>query len=88
MVIEGYLGDAKPREMFIAICLLVPIIEIGLYPKVATQTYDVKTVAVVTQVRNVLPTVVAQQGRSPLYSTVLIAPHLAPAESRSLLAAK
>lgn len=88
IVIEGYLGDAKPREMFIAICLLVPIIGIGLYPKLATQTYDVKTVAVATQVRNVLPTVVAQQGRSPLYSTVLIAPHLAPAESRSLLAAK
>jgi NAD(P)H-quinone oxidoreductase subunit 4 len=88
IIIEEYLGDAKPREMFIAVCLLVPIIGIGLYPKLATQTYDVKTVAVATQVRNVLPTVVAQQQKSPLYSTVLVAPQLAAPESRSLLAAK
>jgi len=43
LIVEEYLGDAKPREIFIAVCLLVPIIGIGLYPKVATQTYDVKT---------------------------------------------
>jgi len=88
IIIEEYLGDAKPREMFIAVCLLVPIIGIGLYPKLATQTYDVKTVAVATQVRNVLPTVVAQQQKSPLYSTVLVAPQLAAPESLYLLAAK
>ncbi len=51
------LTDAKPREAFIALCLLVPIIAIGVYPKLATQTYDVKTVQVAAQVRHALPTV-------------------------------
>jgi NAD(P)H-quinone oxidoreductase subunit 4 len=54
------LTDASPREAFIAVCLLVPIIGIGFYPKLATQTYDVKTVAVTAEVRNSLP-VVAEQ---------------------------
>lgn len=52
--------DAKPREIFITVCLLLPILGIGLYPKLMMQTYDVKTVAVVAQVRNSL-TLVAQQ---------------------------
>lgn len=37
--------------MFIAACFLVLIIGIGLYPKVAMQMYDVKTVAVNAEVR-------------------------------------
>ncbi|NJO42283.1 MAG: NAD(P)H-quinone oxidoreductase subunit 4 [Cyanobacteria bacterium CRU_2_1] len=51
------LTDTKPREAFIALCLLVPIIGIGLYPKLATQTYDMKTVAVTAEARNSLPLV-------------------------------
>jgi len=51
------LTDAKPREAFIALCLLIPIIGIGLYPKLATQTYDVKTVAINSEARNSLPMV-------------------------------
>ncbi|QSJ17555.1 NAD(P)H-quinone oxidoreductase subunit 4 [Nostoc sp. UHCC 0702] len=43
--------DASPREVFIAACFLVLIIGIGFYPKVAMQMYDVKTVAVNTQLR-------------------------------------
>ncbi len=43
--------DANPREVFIAACFLALIIAIGFYPKLATQIYDVKTVAVNTQVR-------------------------------------
>jgi len=43
--------DAKPREVAIAACFLTLIIGIGLYPKIATGMYDVKTVAVNTQVR-------------------------------------
>lgn len=39
-------NDAKPREIFIAVCFLALIIGIGFYPKLATQLYDVKTVAV------------------------------------------
>jgi NAD(P)H-quinone oxidoreductase subunit 4 len=43
--------DASPREVFIAACFIVVIVGIGLYPKAAMQMYDVKTVAVNTQVR-------------------------------------
>lgn len=72
--VQWSLADAKPREAFIALCLLVPIIGIGFYPKLATQTYDVKTVAVSTQIRNALP-IVADR---PLYQShlPLVAPHL------------
>jgi NAD(P)H-quinone oxidoreductase subunit 4 len=43
--------DARPREIFIAFCFLVLIIGIGLYPKMATEIYDVKTVALNSQLR-------------------------------------
>ncbi|AUS98955.1 NAD(P)H-quinone oxidoreductase subunit 4 [Nostoc sp. CENA543] len=43
--------DATTREVFIAASFLVLIIGIGVYPKLATNMYDVKTVAVNTQVR-------------------------------------
>lgn len=56
----GQFSDMKPREAFIALCLLVPMIGIGVYPKLATQTYDVKTVEVAQQARQVLPLVAAQ----------------------------
>lgn len=48
---DANFGDARPREIFIAACFLVLIVGIGLYPKLATQLYDVKTVAVNTQLR-------------------------------------
>jgi NAD(P)H-quinone oxidoreductase subunit 4 len=81
--LEKYLGDASPREIFITACLLVPIIGIGLYPKLAMQTYDVKTVAVATQVRNALP-VIAQE-RDRLYSATFKAPQLPNAQPPKLL---
>ena len=71
--------DAKPREIFITACLLIPIIGIGLYPKLATQTYDMTTVAVATQSRNAL-SVVAQKGNS-FISHSLEAPKLPGVES-------
>ncbi len=46
--------DAQPREIFITACLLIPIIGIGLYPKLVTQTYDVKTTEVAQYSRQVL----------------------------------
>ncbi|NEQ99769.1 MAG: NADH-quinone oxidoreductase subunit M, partial [Cyanothece sp. SIO2G6] len=52
-------SDVKPREVFVAACLFVPIIGLGMYPKLATQTYDVKTTAVVAQLQDSL-TVVAE----------------------------
>jgi NAD(P)H-quinone oxidoreductase subunit 4 len=33
------LVDAEPREIYIISCLLVPIIGIGLYPRLVTDTY-------------------------------------------------
>ena len=49
--------EILPREAFVAVCLLVPIIGIGLYPKVAIQTYSAKTVEVAAQVKTTLPDV-------------------------------
>ena len=46
--------DAQPREIFITACLLIPIIAIGVYPKLATQTYDVKTTQVAAYEHQVL----------------------------------
>jgi NAD(P)H-quinone oxidoreductase subunit 4 len=84
LVLDKYMGDAKPREIFITACLLVPIIGIGLYPKLAMQTYDVKTVAVAAQVRNALP-VVAQQREAGAYSSTFVTPHLPTTEPQALL---
>lgn len=66
------LTDAKPREAFIALCLLVPIIGIGFYPKLATQTYDATTVALTTQARDGLSTIAHQ----PLFDLEM--PFMAP----------
>ena len=60
--------DANPREIFITACLLLPIIGIGLYPKLMTQTYDVKAVQVASEVREFVP-IVAQQ-RIRVYSFI------------------
>lgn len=84
LLLESYSSDARPREVAIAMCLLVPIIGIGLYPKIATQTFDVKTVAVASQVRTTLSTVVAQQPNKPLYSRLLVAPQLAVTQTSNL----
>ncbi len=59
-IAKAVFQDAKPREAFIAACLLIPIVGIGLYPKLITQTYDMKTVEVAAHVRNAM-SVVAQQ---------------------------
>jgi NAD(P)H-quinone oxidoreductase subunit 4 len=85
LVIEEYLGDAKPREIAIAACLLIPIVGIGIYPKVATQTYDVKTVAVTAHVRDSLPVFAQQKDRSVLYSGGFFAPEIPGSGSGTLL---
>jgi len=66
--------DANPREVFIAACLIVPIIGIGLYPKLATQTYDAKTVAVASHARNAV-FLVAQEHHG-IYSQAFASPRL------------
>jgi NAD(P)H-quinone oxidoreductase subunit 4 len=56
--------DAKPRELSIAMCLILPIIGIGLYPKIATQTYDSTTVAVAAHLREAMPTIATADNSS------------------------
>lgn len=77
------LVDAKPREIAIAACLLLPIVGIGLYPKVATQTYDVKTVEVAAEVQNVMPVFAQQQER--LFSGGAFGSTIAGSDARGLL---
>ena len=72
--------DIRPREAFIAACLLVPVIGIGLYPKVATQTYDAKTVAMLGRVQDTMM-LIADQPSQPLFSAIA-----APERTASLMA--
>ena len=49
LVEETNLVDAEPREIYIISCLLVPIIGIGLYPKLITDTYSSSIEALVAR---------------------------------------
>jgi len=65
--------DAEPREVFIIACLLVPIIGIGLYPKIVTQMYDATTDQLTTLLRQSVPSLAGQtasitSGNESLYS--------------------
>ncbi|MGD1900751.1 MAG: NAD(P)H-quinone oxidoreductase subunit 4 [Geitlerinemataceae cyanobacterium] len=72
---SGWL-DVNPREIAITACLLVPIIGIGFYPKVATQTYDTKTTEVASTVRESLPIFAQRRQANPFLSSGLFAPDL------------
>ena len=39
LIEERKLIDAEPREVYIIACLLLPIIGIGLYPRMVTESY-------------------------------------------------
>src|SRR5919202_2288494 len=56
LVEHEVLQDAEPREIFIVACLLVPMIGIGLYPKILTQIYSATTEQLTTRLRNSVPT--------------------------------
>ncbi|MFQ4140642.1 NAD(P)H-quinone oxidoreductase subunit 4 [Chlorogloeopsis sp. ULAP02] len=81
---EAIYRDASPREVFIAACFLVIIIGIGLYPKMAMQMYDVKTVAVNAQVRQSY-TVISQENPG-VYAHGVLIPEIAKAEVTPVLA--
>ena len=66
--------DARPREVFIAACFLLPIIGVGLYPKLATQVYDATTVAMNDQVRQSYVQIAETNPR--VYAEALTAPHI------------
>ncbi|EAW37621.1 NAD(P)H-quinone oxidoreductase subunit 4 [Lyngbya sp. PCC 8106] len=72
------LVDAEPREVFVITCLLIPIIGIGLYPKIVTQIYDSTTTQLTALIRQSVPTLgdnppIAQQKQNLLSFT---APHI------------
>ncbi|NER80495.1 MAG: NADH-quinone oxidoreductase subunit M [Leptolyngbya sp. SIO1D8] len=75
--------DIRPREAFVAACLLVPVIGIGIYPKLATQTYDAKTVAVLNRVQDTLM-LVAEQPNQPMFSAIS-APELTASASAPVI---
>lgn len=54
------LVDAEPREVFVIASLLVPVIGIGLYPKVVTQMYDSTTTQLTALMRQSVPALVEQ----------------------------
>ncbi|MBW4449898.1 MAG: NAD(P)H-quinone oxidoreductase subunit 4 [Spirirestis rafaelensis WJT71-NPBG6] len=75
--------DASPREILIAASFIVLIIGIGLYPKFTMQMYDVKTVAVNTQVRQTY-TQIAQTNPG-IYANGLLTPKIAEVETAQIL---
>lgn len=77
------LWDAQPREVFITACLLIPVIGVGLYPKLLTHTYDVKTVQVASRARTVVSTIAQKPGAD--FMQVSIAPQLPNATANELL---
>ncbi|UKP00743.1 NAD(P)H-quinone oxidoreductase subunit 4 [Nostoc sp. UHCC 0870] len=70
--------DASVREVFIAACFLVLIIGVGVYPKIATQMYDVKTVAINTQVRQAYTQIA--QANPGIYAKGFISPKITEPE--------
>ena len=60
--------DTKPREVLITACLLLPIIGIGFYPKLVTQSYDVKTVEVSSHIQDSL--ILFSYDQQPLFTAI------------------
>ena len=54
LVSHTNLVDAEAREVYVISALLVPIIGIGLYPKIMTDTYQSSVDALVARDRTVL----------------------------------
>ena len=51
----------KVTLLVIIACLLIPIIGIGLYPKMLTQVYDATTIELTERLRDSVPTLVQQR---------------------------
>ncbi|NJL88165.1 MAG: NAD(P)H-quinone oxidoreductase subunit 4 [Leptolyngbyaceae cyanobacterium SM1_1_3] len=71
--------DAEPREVFIIACLLIPIIGFGFYPKLLTQVYDAKTVALTSRLRE--EAIELADTSSPTGALAAIQPFKAPSLS-------
>ncbi len=73
--INAEFSDARPREVFIAVCFLIPVIAIGAYPKLITNFYDSTTVLVNAKVRSAQGKV-ALSKQNPVLSQSLAAPQI------------
>ncbi|HBE16770.1 MAG TPA: NAD(P)H-quinone oxidoreductase subunit 4 [Cyanobacteria bacterium UBA11149] len=80
---QAKFNDASPREVFIAVSFLALIIGIGVYPKMATQFYDAKTVAVNAEVRQSY--VEIAQSNPQIYAQGFLMPQIAKAEVEPVL---
>ncbi len=80
---QSVLRDARPSEIFVTACLLLPIIAIGVYPKLVTQTYDATTVQIANQAQATV-SIIAHQPPSEAVR-VSKAPQLASPEVGPLL---
>jgi NAD(P)H-quinone oxidoreductase subunit 4 len=59
-----HLVDAEPREIYVISCLLVPIIGIGLYPRLATDSYRASIEALVQREQQALARVSDPPGKA------------------------
>jgi NAD(P)H-quinone oxidoreductase subunit 4 len=63
--------DAEPREVFIIACLLVPIVGIGIYPKMITQIYDSTTNQLTAMLRNSVPSLIQQASKPKTHPAMI-----------------
>jgi NAD(P)H-quinone oxidoreductase subunit 4 len=71
-----HLVDAEPREIYVISCLLVPIIGIGLYPRIMTDTYRASIEALVQREITAMGRVIPTPGSNLIRQTMLQAPAL------------
>lgn len=71
-----HLIDAEPREVFIIACLLVPIVGIGLYPKLVTQIYDATTQQLTARMREAAPSLKTATALSNSHAVAMRSPEL------------
>jgi NAD(P)H-quinone oxidoreductase subunit 4 len=71
-----HLVDAEPREIYVISCLLVPIIGIGLYPRIMTDTYRASIEALVQRETTALGRVIPTPGSNLIRQSLLQAPAL------------
>ena len=78
--------DAEPREVFIIACLLIPIVGIGVYPKLVTQIYSATTESLTARSRQSVPSLTGevQVAAQPIAdtATLAIAPPIAESSDR------
>jgi len=77
LVAHTHLVDAEPREVYIIGCLLVPIIGIGLYPRLMTDTYRASMETLVARNEAAMKAMTAPSGSGLIRQAPMQAPSLA-----------